>query len=58
MPAKSKAQQRFFAIAEHQPSKLRGKKPKMSKGEMHTMASTPTKRLPMHADLKGLSGRQ
>ena len=58
MPAKSKAQQKFFAIAEHQPGKLRGKKPAMTKGQMHDFAATPSKRLPAHVgDLKRLSGR-
>ena len=57
MPAKSKAQQRFMAMAEHAPEKLRGKKPDMSKAELHKFAATPTKRLPEHVGLKRLSGR-
>ena len=48
MPAKSKAQQRFMAIAEHNPGKLRGKKPDMTQAQMHDFAATPTKRLPAH----------
>ena len=46
MPAVSKKQRRFMAIAEHHPEKLRGKAPDMSKGEMHKYASTPEKGLP------------
>jgi len=45
MPAVSKAQQRYMAIAEHEPSKLRGSKLKMSKTKMHEYSSTPTKGL-------------
>lgn len=52
MPSKSKAQQQFFAICEHNPSHARGKCPKMSREEMHKFSSTPTKGLP-----KKLSGR-
>lgn len=47
MPAVSKRQQRFMAMAEHEPGKLRGKKPKMSKSQMHDFAATPRKGLPM-----------
>jgi hypothetical protein len=50
MPAKSIAQQRFLAIAEHNPSKLRGKMPNMTHGQLHDFASTPTAGLPEHAD--------
>jgi flagellar hook-length control protein FliK len=46
MPAKSKAQQEFMAIAEHEPDKLRGAKPKMSHDQLHDFAATPTKGLP------------
>jgi hypothetical protein len=46
MPAKSEDQQQFFAIALHNPSKLRGKMPKMSKEKMRHFAETPTKNLP------------
>ena len=38
-----------MAIAEHSPEKLRGKKPNMTKTEMHDFAATPTKNLPEHA---------
>lgn len=47
MPAVSQKQQRFFAIAEHHPEKLRGAAPKMSKAKMHEFAATPRKGLPM-----------
>jgi hypothetical protein len=49
MPAKSKAQQRLFAIAEHEPSKLMSKNKglaKLSKGKLSEFASTSTKGLP------------
>lgn len=50
MPAVSKAQQAYMAVAEHEPSKLRGKKPKMNRGQLHDFAATPTKGLPEHSD--------
>lgn len=46
MPAKSVAQRRLMAIAEHHPSKLRGKMPQMSKKSMHDYASTKEGSLP------------
>lgn len=46
MPAKSKAQQAYMAIAEHEPEKLRGPKPKMTKSQLHDFAATPRKGLP------------
>lgn len=46
MPAKSVKQRRFMAIAEHEPEKLRGEMPHMSKNEMHKFASTSEKGLP------------
>lgn len=46
MPAVSKKQRRFFAIAEHHPDMLRGKMPNMSKSEMHKFAATPERGLP------------
>ena len=52
MPAVSKAQQRYMAIAEHNPSKLRGKKPDMSQSQLHDFAATPRKGLPQHSSLK------
>jgi len=42
----SKAQQRFFAIAEHDPHALRGRRPMMTKAQMHDFAATPRKGLP------------
>lgn len=55
MPATSKAQQRFFAIAEHEPGKLRKAAPKMSKSKMHEFAATKTKSLPAKAPRRGYS---
>jgi hypothetical protein len=49
MPAKSKKQQALMAIAEHNPSKVRGKNKgvlKMSKKQLHDFAATKTKGLP------------
>lgn len=46
MPARSKAQQEFMAIAEHDPEKLKGKMPDMSHQQLHDFAATPTKGLP------------
>lgn len=49
MPAKSKAQQRAMAIAEHSPSKLYGRNKgllKMSHQQLHDFAATKTGRLP------------
>ena len=46
MPAVSKKQQAYMAIAEHAPEKLRGKKPAMSHDQLHDFAATPTKGLP------------
>ena len=49
MPAKSKAQRRAMAIAEHHPEKLyarnKGLK-KMTKGQLHEYATTTEKSLP------------
>lgn len=53
MPAKSVAQRRFFAIAEHHPEQLRGKMPKMTHGQMHEFASTKEKGLPRKIDYAG-----
>ncbi len=56
MPAKSIAQRKLFAIAEHSPEKLHTKNKKilgsMSKGDMHDYAATPEKGLPEHASSK------
>ncbi len=49
MPAKSQAQQRAMAIAEHDPDKLYAKNKgltKMSQGQLHDFAATPRKGLP------------
>lgn len=49
MPAKSKAQRRLFAIAEHHPGKLFARNRgllKMSKKELHKYSSTKEKGLP------------
>lgn len=49
MPSKSKAQQQFMAIAEHNPGALRGPKPDMSQQQLHDFAAIPTKGLPARA---------
>jgi len=49
MPAKSQAQQRFMAIAEHHPEQLRGPAPDMTHAQLHDFAATPRKGLPQHA---------
>lgn len=48
MPAKSRAQERYFQIAEHHPELLRGPVPKMSKAAMHDFASGSEKGKPQH----------
>ena len=48
MPAKSKAQQRYMAIAEHNPTALYGPKPNMTQQAMHDFAATPRTGLPTH----------
>lgn len=57
MPAKSKAQQQFFAICEHNPQHARGKCPNMSKAEMHKFAATPTRGLPQKLTGQAKKGR-
>lgn len=55
MPAKSAAQQKAIAIAEHNPGKLYTKNKgllKMSKSDMSDFASTSTKGLPKYASSK------
>ena len=55
MPAKSKAQQRLFAIAEHQPSKLYKKNKrlrKLKKKVLHEFAATETNKLPKRVKAK------
>jgi hypothetical protein len=49
MPARSTAQRRFFAIAEHHPEQLRDKMPNMTRSQMHDFASTKEKGLPHYA---------
>lgn len=49
MPAKSKAQQKLFAIAEHNPSALYARNKslaKLPKQTLHDFAATKTKKLP------------
>ena len=46
MPARSKAQQRFFALCQHNPKHARGKCPDMPKAKMQEFSATPTKGLP------------
>ena len=57
MPAKSQAQQRLFAIAEHNPGILKKKNKRilgeMSKKQIHDFAATKTKKLPKYADNDG-----
>ena len=51
MPAKSKAQRRLMAIAEHHPEELFARNKsvaKMSKKQLHEFATTPEKKLPVH----------
>lgn len=57
MPAKSKAQQAFMAVCEHQPAHARGKCPNMTRQQFHDFAATPTKNLPARAKPEKLSGR-
>jgi hypothetical protein len=56
MPAKSTAQRKLMAIAEHNPSELFDKNKKilgsMSKEKMHDFASTKEKGLPEHVESK------
>ena len=58
MSAVSKAQQRFFQIAEHRPDLLRGPKPKMTHQQLHDFASGSEKGKPEHvskrASIRGL----
>lgn len=48
MPARSKAQQAFMAVCEHEPRHARGQCPKMTKAQLHDFAATPTTGLPDH----------
>ena len=55
MPAVSQAQQRYMAIAEHNPSALRGPKPDMTHQQLHDFAATPSSNLPAKAPKHGLA---
>ncbi len=46
MPAKSKAQQQFLAICEHDPKHATGHCPAMTTGQLHDYAATKTTGLP------------
>ena len=51
MPAKSKAQRKLMAIAEHHPSQVSAKNRgvlQMSKSQLHDFAATSTKNKPQH----------
>jgi hypothetical protein len=50
MPAKSKAQQKFMAMCEHNPEKAKGKCP--SKDVAKEFAHTSGKKLPEHTSKK------
>ncbi len=55
MPARSTAQRRAMAIAEHHPSELYAKNKgmaKMSKSQLHDFASTKEKGMPHYAKTK------
>ena len=55
MPAKSKAQQKAMAIAEHAPEKLYARNAglaNMTQSQLHDFASTSTKKLPAHVQRK------
>jgi hypothetical protein len=55
MPAVSQKQQRFMAMAEHNPSKLREPAPNMTHAQLHDFAATPRTGLPRQANpLSGL----
>lgn len=47
MPARSQAQQRFFAMCEHDPAHVKGQCPKgLTKAQLHDFAATPRAGLP------------
>lgn len=58
MPSVSKAQRRFMAICEHQPSHARGKCPDMTKEQLHHYAATKEKGLPERKKHKKTSMRK
>jgi hypothetical protein len=47
-PARSRAQQRYFAMLEHDPGAVRGPKPDLTHQQLHDFAATKTKNLPEH----------
>lgn len=49
MPAKSKAQRRFFGMLSHNPKMAKAHDIHMSEEDMSDFASTPEKNLPEHA---------
>ena len=57
MPATSKAQQRFFAMCEHDPQHAQGKCPNMSQEKMHEYAATPLGGLPNRVPRNKLKSR-
>jgi len=56
MPAKSRSQQRLFAVAEHHPSALSAKNAKLAdlpRKTLHEFAATKTTGLPRHVKKAG-----
>ena len=53
MPARSKSQQRYMAIVEHNAGAVRGPVPQMTHRQLHDFAATPTKGLPVHVKTAG-----
>ena len=53
MPAVSQKQAKFMAIAEHEPGKLRGKKPNMTHAQLHDFAATKRRGLPVRKVSRG-----
>jgi hypothetical protein len=47
-PARSRAQQRYMAMLEHDPGAVRGPKPDLTHQQLHDFAATKTKNLPEH----------
>ena len=59
MPAKSQAQQRLFAIAEHDPDKLYARNAglkKLSQTQLHDFAATKRSSLPARKSSRVLTG--
>ena len=60
MPAKSKAQRKAMAIAEHHPDQLYARNrglTEMSQGQLHDFASTSEKKLPAKVKAKRAAKR-